>query len=127
VARRVSVVAALAASIALFVVGVVALSGRGTTRPPASNADVYTQLAQQLKGHLRSLVPRKASQKYAPPIQVPPTGYSCEVASGTGCALHPCIKYAQSVVSVTAATAVTPGRCNGTARASPRTVPIVAP
>lgn len=117
-------VAALAASIAVLVMAAVVLSGRGTTRPPTSNADVYTQLAEQLKGHLRSLVPMKASQKYALPLQVPPTGYSCEVASGRGCELHPCIKYAQSVVSVTA---VTSGRCDSTASAMPRTVPIVAP
>jgi hypothetical protein len=132
VARRVFVVAVLAASIALVAVAVVALSGRGKTRPPASSADVYTRLAQQLKGHLAPLVPANTTTKqHAPTIQIPQQGYSCEIASGTGCSLHPCVKYAQSVsevaVAVAATATATAGRCNGTANAAPRAVPIVAP
>jgi hypothetical protein len=127
--------AALAASIALVAVAVVALTGRGTTRPPASSADVYTRLAQQLKGHLAPLVPTTTTtKKHAPTIQVPQQqGYSCEIASGTGCSLHPCVKYAQSVGEVavvataTATATATAGRCNGTANAAPRAVPIAAP
>jgi hypothetical protein len=123
--------AALAASIALVAVAVVALTGRGTTRPPASSADVYTRLAQQLKGHLAPLVPTTTTtKKHAPTIQVPQQqGYSCEIASGTGCSLHPCVKYAQSVseVAVASTATATAGRCNGTANAVPRAVPIVAP
>ena len=129
------VAAALAASIGLVAVAVIALTGRGTTRPPASSADVYTRLAQQLKGHLVPLVPANTSTlKHAPTIRIPQQqGYSCEIASGTGCSLHPCVKYAQSVSEVAvAATATstataTAGRCNGTANAVPRAVPIVAP
>jgi hypothetical protein len=128
VARRVLVVAALAASTALLAVAVIALTGQGTTRPSASSADVYTRLAQQLKGHLAPLVPANTTtKKHAPTIQVPQTqGYSCEIASGTGCSLHPCVKYAQSVGAVAVAATATAGRCKGTARAAPHAVPIVA-
>ena len=49
-------VAALAASTVFVAVAVVALTGRGTTRSPASSADVYARLAQQLKGHLVPIV-----------------------------------------------------------------------
>lgn len=132
VARRVLVVAALAAAVAVAAVAVVAFIGQRTTRPPATHADVYKQLAQQLKGHLQPLVPAKATTKHAPSIQVPmPQGYSCEVASTNGCSLHPCVKYARSLASppgdLAVATAVTTGRCNSTANATPRAIPIVAP
>jgi hypothetical protein len=128
VARRVLAIAA----VAVLAVGVFALTRHGSTPRPASHADVYTQLAQQLKGHLRPLVPAKATTKHAPTIQVPQQqGYSCEVASGTGCSLHPCVKYAQSVgdvsVAATATASATAGRCNNTAKATPRAVPIAAP
>jgi hypothetical protein len=122
--------AAVAASIAV-VVAVVAFTGRGNTQPTASHADVYKQLAQQLKRHLAP-VPAKTTTKHAPTIQVPQQqGYSCEVASGTGCSLHPCVRYAQSVAlapgDVAEATSVTTSRCNSTAKATPRAIPIVAP
>src|SRR5262249_49573837 len=110
VARRVLVVAALAASIALVAVAIVALTRQGSTRPRATQDDVYTRLARQLEGHLQPLVPVKtATKQHAPTIQVPqPQGYSCEVASTNGCSLHPCTKYVQSagaVVSVAATVA----------------------
>ena len=116
----------MVAAVAVLAVGVYALTRQGSTRPPASPADVYTQLAQQLKGHLAPLVPAKTTtKKQAPTIQVPPQqGYSCEVASGTGCSLHPCVKYAQADDVVAAASA---GGCNNTAKATPRAIPIVAP
>jgi hypothetical protein len=133
VARRVWVVAAVAAAIAVVVaVAVVAFTGRGTTQPTASRADVYEQLVQQLKGHLAPLAPAKTTTKHVPTIHVPQQqGYSCEVASGTGCSLHPCVRYAQSVAmppgDVAEATPVTTSRCNSTAKATPRAIPIVAP
>ena len=81
------------------------------------------------------LVPANPStKKDAPTIQIPQQqGYSCEIASGAGCSPHPCVKYAQSVSEVavtataTATAAAAAGRCNGTANAVPRAVPIVAP
>ena len=117
----------MVAAVAVLAVGVYALTRQGSTRPPASPADVYTQLAQQLKGHLAPLVPAKTTtKKQAPTIQVPPQqGYSCEVASGTGCSLHPCVKYAQAAGNVVAAASA--GGCNNTAKATPRAIPIVAP
>jgi hypothetical protein len=125
------VVAALAASIALVAVAVVALTRQGSTRPPA---DVYTRLAQQLKGHLPPLVPAKAITKHAPSIQVPPLqGYSCETASTNGCSLHPCVKYAVQQVAVPAGPGVvgTPSasanRCTGAAKSTPRAIPISVP
>jgi hypothetical protein len=126
------VVAAVAATIAMVAVAVVAFTGRATTQPSASHADVYTQLAQQLKGHLAPLVPAKTTTKHAPSIQVPQQqGYSCEVASSTGCSLHPCVRYAQPVAlppgDVAVVTSVTTSRCSGTAKATPRAIPIVAP
>ena len=122
-------VAALAVLIALVAVALVALTGTATTGRPPSSADVYTRLAQQLKGHLAPLVPANTTtKKHAPTIQVPTQqGYSCEIASGTGCSLHPCVKYAQSVGEVAVAATTTVGRCSGTANAAPRAVPIVAP
>ena len=140
VARRLFAAVALAASIVVVVVAVVAVTGRGTTRPPTSRADIYTQLARQLKGHLKPLVGALTTTKHAPTIQVPQQqGYSCEVASGTGCSLHPCVKYAESVGEVaatatataaataTATATATAGGCNSTAKATPRATPITAP
>lgn len=127
-------VAAFAASIAVVAVAVVALTRQGGTRSPASHADVYTRLAHQLKGHLRPLVPAKAITKHAPTIQVPtPQGYGCEIASSAGCSLHPCVRYAVESVAVPAGpgVAVTPsvslGRCSGTVKSTPHTVPISGP
>ena len=93
---------------------------------------MYTRLAQQLRGHLRPLVPTKTTTKHAPSIQGHlPQGYSCEVASLTGCALHPCMKYVQSVGAVVsvAATVAQPAssRCSQTSKATPRAIPAVAP
>jgi hypothetical protein len=69
--------------------------------------------------------------RHAPNLQVPQFGYSCEVASGNGCSLHPCVKYAQSLASapadVAVVTAATAGHCSSTAKATPRAIPIVAP
>jgi hypothetical protein len=123
VLRRVLVIAA----VALVGAGGFALARQESTPPPASHTDVYTQLAQQLKRHLRPLVVAKTVIKnHAPMIQVPQQqGYSCELASGNGCSLHPCVKYVQSVGEL--AVAATAGRCNRTAKAAPRAVPIVAP
>ena len=126
-------VAALA-SIVVVAVVVVALTRQGTTQPAAPHADVYKQLVQQLKAHLQPLVPAKPTTKRAPSIQAPlQQGYSCDVASGTGCSLHPCVKYAQSVasppgeVAEAVTSSATTGRCNRTANATPRAIPIVAP
>src|SRR5690348_12464710 len=52
VVRRVLVIAA----VALVGAGGFALTRQGSTPPPASHTDVYTQLAQQLKRHLQPLV-----------------------------------------------------------------------
>jgi hypothetical protein len=127
VVRRVLVIAA----VALVGAGGFALTRQGSTPPPASHTDVYTQLAQQLKRHLQPLVVAKTVIKnHAPTIHVPQQqGYSCELASGNGCSLHPCVKYVQSVgeVAVAATATATAGRCNRTAKAAPRAVPIVAP
>jgi hypothetical protein len=122
VARKVLVVAAAA----VLAVGVFALTRHTSPPTPASHPDVYQQLTQQLKRHLQPLAPLKATTKHAPTIQVPPPqGYSCEAASGAGCSLHPCVKYAQAVGAAVAA--VTANRCSPTANATPRAVPIAAP
>jgi hypothetical protein len=129
------VVVALAASIALVAVAVVALTRQGSTRPRATQVDVYTRLARQLKGHLQPLVPVKtATKRHAPTIQVPPPqGYSCDVASTNGCSLHPCTKYAvqQVAVPVGPGVAATPsagsGHCTGTAKSTPHAIPISVP
>ena len=130
----IAAVAAVAA-VALVAVGVVALTRQGSTPPPAPHVDVYTQLARQLKRHLQPLVgvltpPKQAPTKQAPTIQVPPQqGYSCETASGTGCSLHPCAKYAQAVgeVAVAATATATANRCNNTANATSHATPIAVP
>jgi hypothetical protein len=96
------VVAAVAASMAV-VLTVLGLT-LGGTRPPATQADVYTRLAQQLKRHLLPLVPGKATTKRAPSIPVPPAqGYTCEVK-------QPAVR-----------------SCSQTSTATPRAIPVVAP
>ena len=134
VARRVLVVVAVATSLAVVAAAVIALTRQGSSRPSTSQADVYTQLAQQLKRHLRPLVSAKVSVKHAPTIQIPQQqGYSCEVASGTGCSLRPCVKYAIEQMAVPANSAnpaigsTTSGHCASTGKATPRAIPIVAP
>jgi hypothetical protein len=68
--------------------------------------------------------------RHAPNVQ-PSFGYSCEVASGTGCSLRPCVKYAQSLTSppgdVVVATSAITGGCSSTAKATPRAIAIAAP
>jgi hypothetical protein len=131
------VVAALAASIAGFAVGVVVLaSGSQASRPATPPADVYAQLAQQLKAHLQPLVPGPLATKVgrplkAPNIQIPQqNGYSCAVATTNGCSLHPCIKYVQSAsvtVDAAAVVAQTSSTSCRNAKAVPRAIPINAP
>lgn len=126
-------VAALVASTAAVAVGVVVLaSGSQSSRAATRPADVYTQLAQQLKAHLQPLV--TVVTRNAPNIQIPReqlNGYSCAVATANGCSLHPCTKYVQSTgvaVSASAAIAQTASTgCRKTANAVPRTIPINAP
>ena len=131
-------VAALAASVAVVGAVVVVLSNGGrASRPATRPADVYTQLAQQLKGHLHPLVPGPLATEIgrplkAPNIQIPQqNGYSCAIATTNGCSLHPCVKYVQSAVVAVAAEATVAQTastgCRGAANAAPRAIPINAP
>jgi hypothetical protein len=127
-------VAALAASTAVVVVGVIVLtSGSQSSRTATRPVDVYARLAQQLKGHLQPLVSVAAAKALkAPNIQIPQqNGYSCAIATTNGCSLHPCTKYVQSTgvaVSASAAIAQTASTgCRKAANAVPRTIPITAP
>ncbi|MGZ4229013.1 MAG: hypothetical protein ACXVTC_22635 [Solirubrobacteraceae bacterium] len=87
-------------------------------------------MANGPRGQVATSRPTRAVQ-HAPNIQVPSFGYSCEVASGTGCSLHPCVKYAQSLASppadVAVVTSAAADRCSSTAKATPRAIPIVGP
>jgi hypothetical protein len=127
-------VAALAASIAVVAVGVVVLaSGSQASRPATHPADVYAQLAQQLKAQLKPLVPvatAKAPNVQIPrDLQAPLNGYSCAVATTNGCSLHPCVKYVlvETYGAVPAVSSATTPSCRGAAQAVPRTIPINAP
>jgi hypothetical protein len=129
------VLAGLAVSIAGIAVAVAALShGTRTTSPPAKQGDVYSRLVAQLKQHIKPLVPATPPGKVVvPPAiqrQLQQNGYSCAVATSSGCSPHPCIEYAASgtvppngaVVSPAAAT-----QCRSQANAVPRQIPISGP
>jgi hypothetical protein len=111
VVRRVLIVVVLAGSVA----GVIVAAAVMANGPRATVATSRSTL----------------KVRHAPHLQVPPFGYSCEVASGNGCSLHPCVKYAQSLASapadVAVVTSAAPGRCSSNAKATPRAIPIVAP
>jgi hypothetical protein len=135
------------AVLAVVLVGVgvaVLLSSRGAPAPSKSAAatapaGVYARLAGQLKQQLPALFPprlqvpqagkpRTVVVPHAPNIDVAPSGYSCAVATGNSCSLHPCTVYAQAQGAIESPTpAVAPGTtaCISTAKA-PRTIPIVA-
>jgi hypothetical protein len=127
------VVAALAVSIAVVAVGVVLLTnGSQASRPATPRADVYTQLAQQLKRHLQPLV--TVVTRKAPNIQIPQqNGYSCAIATTSGCSLHPCVRYAYAQTAVPydngapVVSATGTSSCRKAANAVPRAIPINAP
>jgi hypothetical protein len=126
--RRVLVLAALAVSVAGVAMAVVALS----QDHPAPKADIYSRLAQQLRQHLKPLVApsrgvatgRSRALNAVPSVQQ--NGYSCAIATSTGCSLHPCIEYARSAALPPngAATIVpaAPSRCADKIKALPRAI-----
>jgi hypothetical protein len=111
VLRRVLVVVALSGSVAGVIVAAAVMASGPRATVPTSRS-----------------IPKV---RHAPDIQAPQFGFSCEVASGNGCSLHPCVKYAQSLASASAdvavVTAATANRCSSTARATPGAIPIATP
>jgi hypothetical protein len=147
--RRFVVVAVLAVSVAGGGAAVAALSHAASARSgPAAPSTVYSRLAHRLKQQLpwlaralataekpavRTPAPRTGGTQALRSIPrairpQPSTGYSCTIAAGGRCSLHPCTVYTYTTSATASATAAPApaiaGRCRNAANAPVRQIPI---